>query len=83
MRRNALLRNFSNLGWAGLLVFNIKMSNFGKCKSSFTPKSEINQPQAEGKVNSRLYVNRRVQHSSAIKNKLSTNGSLSQLLFAY
>ncbi len=55
----------------GLIVFNTRSSNYSKCKSPFTPKSEMNKPQPEGKVNSRL-LNRtqekKVQHSSAIKN---------------
>ncbi len=37
-----------------MFVFNVKKL-FYKCKSSFTPKSEMNTPQAEGNVNSRLY----------------------------
>ncbi len=53
----------------GLIVFNTRGSNYSKCKSPFTPKSVMNRPQPEGKVNSRL-LNRtqeKVQHSSAIK----------------
>ncbi len=45
----------------------------------FTPKSVMNNPQAEGKVNSRLYSRtqkKKVQHSSAIKN----NNNEAQLL---
>ncbi len=44
-------------------------SIYSKCKSPFTPKSVMNKPQAEGKVNSRLYrrTQEKVQHSSAIK----------------
>ncbi len=38
----------------GLIVFNTRSSNCSKCKSPFTPKSEMNKPQPEGKVNSRL-----------------------------
>ncbi len=55
----------------GLIVFNTISSNYSKCKSPFTPKSVMNKPQAEGKVNSRLYSRpqeKKVQHSSAIKN---------------
>ncbi len=45
---------------------NIKSSIFSKRKSPFTPKSEMNKPQAEGKVNTHLY--RRTQEkTSAIK----------------
>ena len=54
----------------GLIVFNIRSSIYSKCKSPFTPKSVMNKPQAEGKVNSRLYSRtqeKKVQHSSAIK----------------
>ncbi len=55
----------------GLIVFNTRSCNYSKCKSPFTPKSVMNKPQAEGKVNSRLYSRtqeKKVQHSSAIKN---------------
>ncbi len=38
----------------GLIVFNSRSSNYSKCKSPFTPKTVMNKPQAEGKVNSRL-----------------------------
>ncbi len=54
----------------GLIVFNTRSSNYSKCKSSFTPNSVMNKPQAERKVNSRLYSRtqeKKVQHSSAIK----------------
>ena len=54
----------------GLIVFNIRSSIYSKCKSPFTPKSVMNKPQAEGKVNSHLYSRtqeKKVQHSSAIK----------------
>ncbi len=54
----------------GLIVFNTRSSNCSKCKSPFTPKSEMNKPQPKGKVNSCL-LNRmqekKVQYSSAIK----------------
>ncbi len=54
----------------GLIVFNTRSCNYSKCKSPFTPKSVMNKPQAEGKVNSRLYSRtqeKKIQHSSAIK----------------
>ncbi len=38
----------------GLIVFNTRSSIYSKCKSPFTPKSVMNKPQPEGKVNSRL-----------------------------
>ncbi len=62
----------------GLIVFNIRSSIYSKCKSPFTPKSVMNKPQAEGKVNSHLYsrTQEKVQHSSAIKN----NNNEAQLL---
>ncbi len=53
-----------------LIVFNTISYIYSKCKSPFTPKS-IMKPQAEGRVNSRLYSRtqeKMVQHSSAIKN---------------
>ncbi len=66
----------------GLLVgFNIKRIFFGKSKSPFTPESEMNKLQAEGKVNSCLYSRiqeKEVLHSSAIKNVSS-----SKVMFAY
>ncbi len=54
----------------GLIVFNTISSNYSKCKSPFTPKSVTNKPQAEGKVNSRLYsrMQEKVQHFSNKKN---------------
>ncbi len=36
-----------------MIVFNTISCNYSKCKSPFTPKSVMNKPQAEGKVNSR------------------------------
>ncbi len=55
----------------GLIVFFLytRSSIYSKCKSPFTPKSVMNKPQAEGKVNSLLYrrTQEKVQHSSAIK----------------
>ncbi len=54
----------------GLIVcFNTISSIYSKCKSPFTPKSVMNKPQAEGRVNSRLYSRtqeKKVQHSSEI-----------------
>ncbi len=47
-----LLSNyFLNTSRAWLFVFNTRSSIYSKCKSPFTPKSVINKPQAEGKVN--------------------------------
>ncbi len=54
-----------------MFVFNTISYIYSKCKSPFTPKSVMNKPQAEGKVNSCLYSKtqeKKVQHSSAIKN---------------
>ncbi len=51
-------------------MFNIRTSIYSNCKSPFPPKSVLNKPQVEGKVNSRLYSRmqeKNVQHSSAIK----------------
>ncbi len=40
----------------GLFVcFNTRNSIYSKCKRPFTPKSVMNKPQAEGKVNSHMY----------------------------
>ncbi len=70
----------------GLIVFNIRSCNYSKCKSPFTPKSVMNKPQPEGKLNSRLYSRpqeKKVHHSSAIKKQSSTIVSLSKVIFAY
>ncbi len=50
-------------------LFNIISYIYSKFKSPFTPKSVMNKPQAEGKVNSRLYsrTQEKIQHTSAIK----------------
>ncbi len=53
MESNAL-RYFLNLGRACLFVFNIKSTCFTNVKP-FHTKSEVNAPQAEENVNSRLY----------------------------
>ncbi len=53
-----------------MFVFNTISYIYSKRKSPFTPKSLMNKPQAEGRVNSRLYRStqkKKVQHSSAIK----------------
>ncbi len=39
----------------GLIVFNTISCNYSKCKALSTPKSVMNKPQPEGKVNSRVY----------------------------
>ncbi len=62
---------FLNMNRASLFVFNTSYI-YSKCNSPFTPKSVMTKPQAEGKVNSRLYSRtqkNKVQHSSAIKKK--------------
>ncbi len=78
-----LLRYFLNMSRAWLFVFNIRSSNYNKCKSPFTPKSVMNKRQAEGRVNSRLYrrtQEKKVQHSSAIKKQWSTIVSLPKVI---
>ncbi len=58
--------------------FNTISYIYSKCKSPFTPKSVMNKPQAEGRVNSRLYSRtqeKKVQPSSAIK-KLNKKAQL-------
>ncbi len=53
-----------------MFVFNTRSSIYSKCKNPFTPKSVMNKPQSEGRVNSRLYSRtqkKKVQHSSEIK----------------
>ncbi len=60
----------------GLIVFNTISSIYSKCKALSHQKSVINKPQAEGKVNSRLYSRmqeKKVQHSSAIKKTMKHN----------
>ncbi len=59
-----------NMSRAWLFVFNTRSSVYSKCKSPSHQKSVMNKPQAEGRVNSRLYSRmqeKKVQHSSAIK----------------
>ncbi len=58
-------RYFLNMSRAWLFVFNTISSIYSKCKSPFTPKSVMNKPQTEGRVN---HVCTEVQHTSAIKN---------------
>ncbi len=71
-----LSRYFLIMSRAWLFVFNTRSSIYSKCKSPFTPKSVMNKPQAEGKVNSRLYSRtqkkKEKKHSSAIKKKQKT-----------
>ncbi len=55
-----------------MFVFNTRSYIYGKCKIPFAPKCVMNKPQAEGRVNSRLFSRtqkKKVQHSSAIKTK--------------
>ncbi len=64
-----LSRYFLNM-FKLLFIFNTRSYFNSKCKSPFTPKSVMNKPQAEGKVNSHLYSRtqkKKVQPSSAIK----------------
>ncbi len=55
-----------------LFVFNSISYIYIKCKSPFTPKSVMNKPQAEGKINHVCTVEEKIQHSSAIKKQSST-----------
>ncbi len=62
-----LLRYFLNM--SRLDCFNTRSSNYSKCKSP-SHQSVMNKPQAEGKVNSRLYSRtqeKKVQHSQQKK----------------
>ncbi len=71
---------------AWLFVFNTISFIYSKCKSPFTPKSVMNKPQAEGKVNhvctvdtgedSTLFSNKKTKQRSTIV-------SLSKAIFAY
>ncbi len=54
-----------------MFVFNIRSSNYSKCKSPFTPKSVMNKRQAEGRVNSRLYS--RTQEKFNTRQQLKNN----------
>ncbi len=47
-----------------MFVFNIEKFSFYKCKIPFHNKSEMNSPQAEGNVNSRLYSRGRSSNKS-------------------
>ncbi len=65
-----LSRYFLNMSRAWLFVFNTISSIYSKCKSLSHQNSVMNKPQAEERVNSRLYSRtkeKKVQHSSAIK----------------
>ncbi len=46
-----LSRYFLNMSRAWLFIFNRRSSIYSKCKSSFTPKSVMNKPQTEERVN--------------------------------
>ncbi len=50
-----LLCYFLHLGRACLFVFNIKNIYFTNVERAFLHRSEMNTPQAGGKVNARLY----------------------------
>ncbi len=53
-----------------MFVFNTKSYIYSKCKSPFTPKSVMNKPQAEGRVNHVCTVERRKRiNTSAIKKR--------------
>ncbi len=70
-----LSRYFLNMSWASLFVFNTRSSIYSKCKSLSHQKCAL-KPQAEGRVNSRLYSRmqkKKVQHSSAIKKTTKHN----------
>ncbi len=80
-----MLRYIFNMSRAWLFVFNTISSIYSECKSPFTPKSVMNKPQAEGRVN-RLYSRtqeKKVQHSSVIEKQWSTIVSLSKVMFDY
>ncbi len=64
-----LSRYFLNMSRAWLFIFNIRSSIYSKCKSPFTPKSVMNKPQAEGRVNSRLYSRNAGEDSTLFSNQ--------------
>ncbi len=51
-----------------MFVFNIISSIYSKCKSPFTPKSLMNKPQAEGRVN-HVCTEERRRRSTLFSNK--------------
>ncbi len=74
-----LSRYFFYMSRAWLFVFNTRSSIYSKCKSLLQPKSVMNKPQAEGRINSRLYSimqKKKVKHSSEKNN----NNDEAQLL---
>ncbi len=78
-----LSRYFLNMSRAWLFVFNTRSYIYSKCKSPFTPKSVMNKPQTEGRVNhvcteehrrsSTLFSNKKQQWSTIV--------SLSKVIF--
>ncbi len=59
-----------------MFVFNTRSYIYSKCESPFTPKSVMNKPQAEGRVNSCLYSRtqkKKVQHYKKYHNKKQNN----------
>ncbi len=70
----------------GLIVcFNIISSIYSKCKSPFTPKSVMNKPQTEGRVN-HVCTEEHRRSSTLFSDKTqqrSTIVSLSKVISAY
>ncbi len=71
-----LSRYFLNMSRACLFVFNTRSSIYSKYKSPFTPKSVMNKPQAEGRVNHVCTVERRRRSSTLFSNKKNNEAQL-------
>ncbi len=72
---------FLNMNRAWLFVFNIRSYIYSKCKSSFTPKSVMNKPQTEGRVNHVCTVECRRRSSTLFSNKKKLNNEAQLLVY--
>ncbi len=71
-----LSRYFLNMSRAWLFVFNTISYIYSKCKSPFTPKSVLNKPQAEERVNHICSVEQRKKGSTLFSNKQNNEAQL-------
>ncbi len=81
-----LSRYFLIMSTAWWFVFNTISYIYSKCKSPFTPKSVMNKPQTEGRVNHVCTEEHRRRSSTLFSKKTkqwSTIVSLSKVIFTY
>ncbi len=74
---------FLNMSRAWLFVFNTRSSIYSKYKSPFTPKSVMNKPQAEGRVNHVCTEEHRRRSSTLFSNKKPWSTIVNVVIFAY